>query len=68
MNHLTELSLVRLSERLAAREVSSVEAAMAYLSRMTVTEPRINAYITPTARIARRFLSLSVRVRARAQT
>jgi aspartyl-tRNA(Asn)/glutamyl-tRNA(Gln) amidotransferase subunit A len=52
MNSLTHLSLVSLSERLEAREISSVEAAMAYLSRMTAVEPEIRAYITPTARIA----------------
>ena len=52
MNHLTELSLCALSEKLASREVSAKEAAMAYLSRMTAVEPEINAYITPTARIA----------------
>ena len=52
MRNLTDRSAAELAEALERREISSVELTMAYLSRMTAEEPRINAYITPTARLA----------------
>ncbi len=52
MRNLTERSAAEVAEALDRREISSVELTMAYLSRMTAEEPRINAFITPTARMA----------------
>ena len=52
MRNLTERSAAELAQALEKREISAVELTMAYLSRMTAEEPRINAYITPTARLA----------------
>ena len=52
MRNLTERSAAELAEALERREVSAVELTMAYLSRMTTEEPLVNAYITPTARMA----------------
>ena len=54
MNNLTDRTAAELAEALDRREISSVELTVACLSRMTAEEPRINAFITPTAEIALR--------------
>lgn len=45
---LFELTLHELHEKLAKREVSSVEATRALLARIEATDSRVNAYITVT--------------------
>lgn len=45
---LFELTLYELHEKLAKREVSSVEATRALLARIEATDSRVNAYITVT--------------------
>lgn len=42
---LTRLSAADLADRLAAREVSSVEATTAHLDRMAAVEPAVHAYL-----------------------
>jgi aspartyl-tRNA(Asn)/glutamyl-tRNA(Gln) amidotransferase subunit A len=43
---LTDLTIHELQERLARRELSSVEATRAFLERIAATDVRINAFIT----------------------
>ncbi|HEY7167320.1 MAG TPA: amidase [Candidatus Binatia bacterium] len=43
---ICELSLIDLSKAIAARELSSVEAVTAVLSRLDRLEPKLNAFIT----------------------
>lgn len=45
---LFELTLHELHDKLAKREVSSVEATRALLARIEATDSRVNAYITVT--------------------
>jgi aspartyl-tRNA(Asn)/glutamyl-tRNA(Gln) amidotransferase subunit A len=45
MTDLTRLSAADLAARLAAREVSSVEATQAHLDRMAAVEPAVHAYL-----------------------
>lgn len=52
MNGITQRTAEELSGMLRRREISAAEVTMAYLSAMTLGEREINAYITPTARIA----------------
>lgn len=47
-----EMSVYELSRRLAAKELSTVEAAGAYLRQMEEREPEIGAYLTITAEAA----------------
>jgi aspartyl-tRNA(Asn)/glutamyl-tRNA(Gln) amidotransferase subunit A len=50
---LTRYDLATLADKFRRREVSPVAATEAYLARIEATEPRLNAYITVTADIAR---------------
>ncbi|MBF6568480.1 MAG: Asp-tRNA(Asn)/Glu-tRNA(Gln) amidotransferase subunit GatA [Candidatus Binataceae bacterium] len=53
-NHqLLDLDVAALGELYRRREVSPVEVTAAYLDRIEQTEPKINAYITVTADLAR---------------
>ena len=67
MDHLTNLTLTQLSHALRDGETTSVEAAMACLSRMTAIEGDINAFITPTARQALEEASRADRLLAEAR-
>ena len=49
---ITEMTAAELSRALHRRELSSSDAAAAYLGRMTQAESTVHAYITPTARRA----------------
>ena len=46
MNEILKLTVSELSEKLASRELSSVELTQAYLDRIDKTEETIGAYIT----------------------
>lgn len=45
MTDLTRLSAAELAERLAAREVTSVEVTQAHLDRIAAVEPAVHAYL-----------------------
>ena len=51
-NQLTNMSVKELSELLGSGEISSTGLTAAFLSNMTLKEREINAFITPTARLA----------------
>ncbi len=44
-----ELSLAELRDKIISRELSSVEAAKSYLSRIETLEPRLKSYVTVTS-------------------
>ena len=46
MNEILKLTVSELSEKLASRELSSVELTQAYIDRIDKTEETIGAYIT----------------------
>src|SRR5690348_18154249 len=52
-DELLNLDVVALSEHFRARELSPVEVTEAYLKRIEETEPRLHAYVTVTADVAR---------------
>ena len=52
---LTQLTVAELSKRIASKELSPVDLTEAFIERMQATEPKLNAWITPThdqARVA----------------
>jgi aspartyl-tRNA(Asn)/glutamyl-tRNA(Gln) amidotransferase subunit A len=53
MTDLHWLTITELAEKLRAREVSPVEVTEAHLTRIAKINPRLNAYITVTADLAR---------------
>src|SRR5262245_34853744 len=53
-NDLTALTIAEASRRLAARSITPVQLANAYLSRISELNKDLNAYITVTADLARR--------------
>ena len=50
---IIDMTVSALSQALAERQLSSLEAAEAYLASMDAREPEISAYITPTPGLAR---------------
>ena len=54
MNDLTALTIAEASRRLAARSITPVQLANAYLSRISELNKDLNAFITVTADLARR--------------
>ena len=62
MKDITHLSIKELSTKLVARELSAVEAAAAYLSRIEKVEPHISAYLSVFADLA---LDTAARIDAR---
>jgi len=53
MDELREFDVAALSEKLRSKQISPVEVADAYLSRIEETDARLRAYITVTADVAR---------------
>src|SRR5687768_5709484 len=49
---VTELSVLELSRRLQAKELSSVEVTEAYLARISQMNPELNAYLSVAADLA----------------
>jgi Asp-tRNA(Asn)/Glu-tRNA(Gln) amidotransferase A subunit family amidase len=50
MKELLTLSVAEISQKLHAREVSAVELTEAVLTHISETEPKVQAFITPTPR------------------
>ncbi len=44
--NLTELTIKELSEKLASKEVTSVEVTQAFLDRIEATDPKVHAFVT----------------------
>ncbi|MCX7926350.1 MAG: Asp-tRNA(Asn)/Glu-tRNA(Gln) amidotransferase subunit GatA [Fimbriimonadales bacterium] len=52
MNELLSLSLAEISQKLQNREISAVELTEAVLTHISVAEPQVQAFITPTPELA----------------
>jgi aspartyl-tRNA(Asn)/glutamyl-tRNA(Gln) amidotransferase subunit A len=52
MKELLTLSIAEISQKLHAREVSAVELTEAVLTHISETEPKVQAFITPTPELA----------------